>query len=531
MPPFIDIRPALTALDTPVLSRLYRECTPRVLVVTDGLNFDPAQGFGLSQFVNSLRNGLVHGMTPIVKTASRFASAGAEITGFNFNDATHGLSIGRYDVLFLLGFNGEGSSDLPQAEVDTIARFMQDGGGVFATGDHQTLGASLSGNIPRVRQMRKWKNADAPPHVSNTLRHSTNLSGSDETEEFDDQSDAQPQRLYLNYQTVAGGTATIDRLAHPLMQMVGRRRVLEVFPDHPHEGECRVPDPLKGSFKLDGNDVLEWPADPVGAAVSPEIVASSVSHGDGFPSGPTGPKLGLVPKLFAAVAAYDGHRARVGRVVTDATWHHFININLDGTDSPFTAFTTAGGADTDAMTRMRRYYVNLATWLMPRKVRRCLRFPLVLKELQRYPLFEELDLPRPPELTGPEVLRFGEQLAASLSRHVPAFEALALADDALEDAFGAEQAAKLRQESGQLTGGFTVAELSQAALGGMLVSMAAELEKIKGPDEIEPHKTFEGSAAEGARLGVARLLEDRRKELRRLDGLLEVLNGRVTAAR
>jgi hypothetical protein len=528
MPPFIDIRPTLTALDTAVLNRLYRECTPRVLVVTDGLNFDPGQGFGLSQFVNSLRNGLVHGMTPIVKTASRFASAGAEITGFNFNDAAHGLTISRYDVLFLLGFNGEGSSDLPQPEVDTIARFMQDGGGVFATGDHQTLGASLSGNIPRVRQMRKWKNADAPPHVSNTLRHSTNLSGSDETEEFADQSDRLPQRLYLNYQTVAGGTAAIDRLAHPLMQMVAPRRVLEVFPDHPHEGECRVPEVLKGSFPLDGRDVLEWPTDPVGAAVAPEIVASSVSHGDGFPSGG---KLGLVPKLFAAVAAYDGHRARVGRVVTDATWHHFININLDGTGSPFTAFTTAGGADTDALTRIRRYYVNLATWLMPRKVRRCLRYSLVLKELQRYPLFEELDLPRPPELTGPEVLRFGEQLAASLSRHVPAFEALALADDALEDAFGPEQAAKLRQESDQLTGGFTVAELSQAALGGLLVSMATELEKIKGPDEIEPHKTFEGSAAEGARLGVARLLEGRRKELRRLDGLLEVLNGRVTAAR
>lgn len=90
-----------------------------------------------------------------------------------------------------------------------------------------------------------------------------------------------------------------------------------------------------------------------------------MSHGDGFPSGPTGPKLGLEPKLFAAVAAYNGHRARVGRVATDATWHHFININLDGTGSGLPGFTTAGGVDTDTFTRIRQYYVNLASWLMP----------------------------------------------------------------------------------------------------------------------------------------------------------------------
>lgn len=36
---------------------------------------------------------------------------------------------------------------------------------------------------------------------------------------------------------------------------------------------------------------------------------------------------------FGAICAYDGWRAGpngVGRVVTDATWRHFINLNLVG---------------------------------------------------------------------------------------------------------------------------------------------------------------------------------------------------------
>ena len=33
---------------------------------------------------------------------------------------------------------------------------MNNGGGVFAVGDHAGLGLSLSGGVPRVRTMRKW---------------------------------------------------------------------------------------------------------------------------------------------------------------------------------------------------------------------------------------------------------------------------------------------------------------------------------------------------------------------------------------
>jgi hypothetical protein len=46
---------------------------------------------------------------------------------------------------------------------------------------------------------------------------------------------------------------------------------------------------------------------------------------------------------FPVIAAYDGHRvhgpdAQPGRVVTDATWHHFFNINTQ----PFKVGPSAG---------------------------------------------------------------------------------------------------------------------------------------------------------------------------------------------
>lgn len=513
----IDITRALVTLEPALLGSLWKECTPRILVVTDTLNYNAGDGFGLSQFVNTLRASTIHGMAPVVRTASRYGSPGAELTNYNFNDANQGLLKSRWDVVFLFGARSEGLDDLPAAQVDTIERFMQDGGGVFATGDHETLGAALCGNIARVRRMRKWKGADAPPSASATSRHSTNLSGADETETFDDQSDAFAQRLYLNYRTTAGGSANFDRAAHPLMRMRAPRKVLEVFPDHPHEGECVLPAALNGNFTIAGAATPEWPRDAAGVVVAPEMVAYSVSHGDGFPG-----KAGLVPRLFGAVAAYDGHRARVGRVVTDATWHHFININLDGTGSARSGFKTALGADTDALVRIRQYFVNLATWLMPRNVRLCLRFPLALAELRRYPLFEELDLPRPPSFKPAVTLELGRTLMASLARDRPDWEAQEMADDALEDALGDKLMARLQDSEG--IGGTSRDDLRAAALGGLLQGMALELEELPSAERIVPHKTFEDSARRGAKEAVTALLGERRQALAAIDDVLTAVN-------
>jgi hypothetical protein len=70
---------------------------------------------------------------------------------------------------------------------------------------------------------------------------------------------------------------------------------------------------------------------------------------------------------FGGISAYDGHLAAVGRVVADATWHHFVNINLIGdsgaTDVPKQMgflFSATGRAHLE---QIKTYYRNIAVWL------------------------------------------------------------------------------------------------------------------------------------------------------------------------
>jgi hypothetical protein len=529
---FIDFRKPVARFPIDDIVALWRECTPKLLVVTDGLNYLSSSGFGLSQFVATLRGATIHGMTPIVITAQHNPSAAApiaydatarHITNFKFDDATHGVLKSRYDVVFLLGINRTGIGAVPAAGLNAIGKFMQQGGGVFATGDHEDLGTALCGGVPRVRSMRYWQLAETP-NFGNTSRLSTNLSGDNGSEEFADQSDRHPQRLYLNFRTSAGGAGS----PHPIMQIPGNPptgRAIEVFPDHPHEGECRIPTNLTTSFTVDGTAVDEWPV-AAGAAsrVVPEIVALSVSHGDGFPG-----KDPLVPRSFVAVAAYDGQRANVGRVVTDATWHHFVNINLDGTGEPGyiglrnpPAMPGGTPTDTPELARIRQYYRNLATWLMPKAVRRCLRFPLVVAELARFPLFEELHMPELAEAKGADFFEIGRQVYAALRRRVTPFEAETLLADGLDDAVGLDRAAKLRA-LGERHGRVTARDAGLAALGGLTVGAAAKLAEVVDLKEIDADGTFEPVAHEAARIAVKRYIDEARTDLRALDEALEVV--------
>jgi len=166
---------------------------------------------------------------------------------------------------------------------------------------------------------------------------------------------------------------------------------------------------------------------------------------------------------------------------------------------------------------------------MPRSARQCSRFVLAVKALMRYPLFEELDLPRLPELGGAVARDAGRALVAALVRHEPAFVGNSLADDALEDAFGAERAARLRDDCADKPVGLSVVDLAHAALGGQLVAMALELEAMKGVDEIVPHHSFEAAWVAGAKNGVQRLLEERRADLHKLDELIGSLRGELAA--
>ena len=83
------------------------------------------------------------------------------------NTVTADLS--QYDVLWLIGDEGynDGSplttdTEITDPEKIAVANFMAGGGGVFAVGDHDGIGAYMCGKLPRVRVMRRWFEWDQP---------------------------------------------------------------------------------------------------------------------------------------------------------------------------------------------------------------------------------------------------------------------------------------------------------------------------------------------------------------------------------
>jgi len=498
----------LAVLDSLIL-KWFRECTPKLLVVTDGLNFSAGDDFGLTSFVGALRASTIHGMTPIVRTALYAPGSAAaatldpttqHISNFQFADATHGLLKSRYDVVFLMAYNREGSPGIAQepGSAAALLNFMQQGGGVFATGDHEDLGAAMCMTIPRVQAMRRWAAADTPSG-GGTDRLTTTAPGSNDVFEFNDQSDALPQRLYVNFRTSFG-----VGIAHPVLQVPGSMpaRAIEVFPDHPHEGECRVPAVL--TAKLPDGVTDEWPvATGSTARVAPEAIALTMSEGNAFPG-----KEAVAPRSFIPVCAYDGQKAEVGRVVADSTWHHFVNVNLVG---------LAGRNITD----VRQYYANLATWLMPKHVRRCLRYPVLIRELVRYPLFEDIRLEPIEKFDGPALHALGDKVEDALRKRFTRGDVAAMVDDALDEMLDARTRKLLDGFHGRY-GEVSSRDTGLAALGALTLAVGNTTLQLqdKGDDVKDAMDLFDEAAAKALRLGIQRYLGDAREGLRKLDEVI-----------
>ncbi|NUT53831.1 MAG: hypothetical protein HOV94_42060, partial [Saccharothrix sp.] len=245
--------------------------------------------------------------------------------------------------------------------------FMDSGGGVFATGDHEDLGASLCGDLPRVRSMRRWHWPEPGPHgepvapsVGGPDRHDTLSEGNDPLFRFNDQSDDVPQVVTPRMYATAGSAQWAHQsYPHPLL--CGPRGTIRVLPDHPHEGECAVPDDLTRSFTFDGYEITEYPA-----GLAPEVVAWSTVKAR--PAERDARKGRLAASTFGAIGAYDGHQVGVGRVSVDATWHHFFNVNLVGDPTvPNDPVKSVGFAASEsgraAFEDIKAYYRNIAVWL------------------------------------------------------------------------------------------------------------------------------------------------------------------------
>lgn len=256
-----------------------------------------------------------------------------------------GVHQGNRDNVSGVFINGGPRSELEPAEVDALKNWMrigqqngQRGGGLLLTGDHAepvpadalltgpapasglwSIGRALGERVPRAGRMRRW---DGPSRGGNDSQntHFANANFSDNSLQYDDM----PQRLILPL--VEQGKP------HPLF-FYQQGTFVEVFPDHMHEGAIRMP--------TDGElgNADEWPA-----AVRPQVVARGTDRSKG------GIEVGLV-------AAYDGDLAGVGRIVTDSTWHHYFNVNLNLFIPP--------GVPNSPTDQIGQFYANLAVWLTP----------------------------------------------------------------------------------------------------------------------------------------------------------------------
>lgn len=376
-----------------------KPCSVKLLLVVDGLDFSEAN-FGLSTFVRALLDmpgtyvrfeiTLAHiGAASPTQMMEGEARIARRITSFKFDDPSH-FDGGMYDEVMLFGiavtFPGRGtasdgqpypSDQLAVPELRTLTEFMNSGGGLFATGDHGSLGRFLCHAVPRARSMRLWQSTstdNALDEVSMTgeRRNDTNRIGGSPGSQFDDQSDDVPQgvqpRIYRR-------TTGLFRYSFPHPLLCGPNGVIRVMPDHPHEGECI--EPVDPEQQLNFGVALgpEYPnASGGGARPLPQLISTSTVLSNTTSSG----KAPTVAHSFGGIAAYDGHRAGIGRVVTDATWHHFVNINLvgdralDGSMDPKQFGFLATPIGQAHFEEIKAYYRNIAVWLAPRPRIKCM---------------------------------------------------------------------------------------------------------------------------------------------------------------
>lgn len=365
----------------------------RILFLADeDINFTKEDKFGLTELIETLESTVgvfIH--FSVTKAHRDQASANntfpqdADIQGFRFDNPEH-FNPKDYDQIWFFGIrrwdpSRNSTYNLSDQELRIVSQFMDAGGGVFATGDHEDLGASLCSRIPRVRSMRKWhfdqaavtssyehydpNSGDGPP-VQGSFRHDTLVAGHDSIYTFDDQSDDVPASIVP---TIYGLKNKYFSQCYPHPLLCGPNGTISVLPDHMHEGECIIPQDLKQETTFDGYVSAEYPSlDGFGAV--PDVVACGVvtQHTTDNTSENANVDVQSKPREFGAIGAYDGHVVGVGRVVVESTFHHFVNINLIGAESNSSdpikqKGFNASGSGQNHYAQIKAYYRNIGIWL------------------------------------------------------------------------------------------------------------------------------------------------------------------------
>lgn len=366
-----------------------KSCVDILIMVDTEISTSPSNSFGIASVIELLRNTQVGCMKFRVDIALRSNEAFSVVAnptatqpkyrGFRFNSANGGVDvIDKYEQIWCFGFKPSNSGSPNDAEIDQafampasnaelnkLDQWMKDRkGGLFGTGDHHFLGASMCRKIPRLGTMRRWTNADGVPPISGNNRIDTlrppppvanfQLGGGGFLSNGTHQGDLTVQPIrWATWRSVHWPFGFRQKRPHPVLchPTLGP---INVMPDHAHEGLC-VPSPNLGANKKFKNE-LEYPnATDGGPKPEPEIIA----HGSNLGSDEWNfdPAKGPQPARAnnPMIAVYDGHRAGVGRVATDSTWHHWMDVNINAIRA----------ADTDDWKKISRYYINLAVWLNP----------------------------------------------------------------------------------------------------------------------------------------------------------------------
>lgn len=365
-----------------------------ILVVVDGgIATDPGvDSFGVGRVIELIRATKVGALDFRVDIAIRNGEAptivpnpagyAARYRGFRFDMQQNGANVlDRYEQVWCFAINPgnppggqtvqdsqiDQANEYPtsNAELAVLARWMDEGGGLFGTGDHDHLGASMLRRVPRLGTMRRWTVADGVPTVGGNTRIDTLRPPSPAY-----MPGASPQQSMNN--TAHQGDMTVQPIdwvpwesvnfpiwrrsrPHPVL-CHPRLGPINVMPDHAHEGLCWETDEIDGdaSFSFAGYAGDEYrDATAGGTKPMPHIIA----RGDVLLQPPY--RFGKGPQQarpdFPMISIYDGHRAGVGRVATDSTWHHWMDVNIDQIRI----------ANNDDWKKISRYFINLAVWLTP----------------------------------------------------------------------------------------------------------------------------------------------------------------------
>lgn len=391
----------------------------KILIVADGnIRFfdDNGRRFGLTELIN---NSLLPGALPceklVIVKAHRLETEIADVRGFKFDvipKPPHDRPLSYYHQIWLFGYEGEYVKNDPSnpnphalspSEQRALANFMNKGGGVFATGDHEDLGAALCGKVPRVRSMRKWfyvgrKPPEQAPGRNDGTRIDTLREGLDAGFDVRDQEDAVPQEI--RPRLVKDG---IKSTAHYLLSKGDF--FIEVLPDHMHEGDCVLPTQSQLKAKIpyvNDGPKDEYPKLPnTDTRLSPEIVAIATSAGGYLFDQVELPPV--EPRCYNIIVAYKGQciewvnkkgdTVHLGNVVADASFHHFLDINLKGLpsgDVNHRGFHDANGNPTDDYLAFKQYYTNIRRWLCPQPVKDHYYMNLLLTLRYLSPLIEEI---------------------------------------------------------------------------------------------------------------------------------------------